>query len=61
MGSCRLKINAVGIIAGSVSGGRVALHAGAQPGFPVHEHGLVILPQGSQPGALDEATRELPR
>jgi transposase InsO family protein len=37
---------------------------GADPfgsGFPVHQHGLGLIPQGSQSGTLDEPARKLPR
>jgi len=30
------------------------------PGFPVHQHGLGLIPQGSQSGTLDEPARKLP-
>ena len=45
--------------------GRLASEAEEQgadslgPGFPVHQHGLGIIPQASQSGALDEPTRKL--
>lgn len=51
--------------AGIVDGGveAEAKAQGADPlgsGFPVHQHGLGVIPPGSQSGALDEPARKLP-